>query len=543
MLRSFLVNEGYNGSFSEMIKDWEDAGFPKIEDAFVQPLFNDGTDGLWADPSDMSTMFQDSAGVTPVTTPGQAVGLMLDKSRGLVRGANAAAAGPTTVFAPWVSLGGGRYSIDGSQASYQSLYYEGILEVGATYEVTFTVESTTGAIRLASQLNSIDITGTGEKKAHLVAASSNFNIQAPPGVVATIEVGEVRKVPGNHLKQPTASKRPIYGVVPKGGRRNLLTWTEEFNQSPWLEVSTTVIRGELAPDGSLTAIKVSGGGASYLYADAVVGSGQVKSIYARTVSGSGDVALLDHNTVTGAVKTLTTEWQRFEVVSNTADTGGANFYAVDFRGGTLGEVLLWHPQLEEGAIATPYQRVVNQYDVTERGVETLHYLSFDGVDDQLESLTRFGMSANPSLYASFGMEAITYDSTVKRLFHIGDNSARTIAGSVGTEGMAWRHNDGNIIFGILTASENYVVSYLRAAGDTYGDQRAFVDGVEQIETSVGNALQTPASTVDATYIGSSVNGDYYVGKMFGAVLTASALDKSARGKTERYLARKSGVTL
>lgn len=36
--------------------------------------------GVWYDPSDLSTMFQDSAGTIPVTAPGQPVGLILDKS-------------------------------------------------------------------------------------------------------------------------------------------------------------------------------------------------------------------------------------------------------------------------------------------------------------------------------------------------------------------------------------------------------------------------------------------------------------------------------
>ena len=43
-------------------------------------LFAGGTEGAWYDPSDLSTLFQDSAGTTPVTASGQPVGKMLDKS-------------------------------------------------------------------------------------------------------------------------------------------------------------------------------------------------------------------------------------------------------------------------------------------------------------------------------------------------------------------------------------------------------------------------------------------------------------------------------
>lgn len=36
---------------------------------------------VWIDPSDISTLYQDAAGTTPVTTPGHAVGKIIDKSR------------------------------------------------------------------------------------------------------------------------------------------------------------------------------------------------------------------------------------------------------------------------------------------------------------------------------------------------------------------------------------------------------------------------------------------------------------------------------
>jgi len=46
----------------------------------IADLFASSEQGAWYDPSDLSTLFQDSAGTTPVTTAGQPVGLMLDNS-------------------------------------------------------------------------------------------------------------------------------------------------------------------------------------------------------------------------------------------------------------------------------------------------------------------------------------------------------------------------------------------------------------------------------------------------------------------------------
>lgn len=48
---------------------------------YVAGMFGSGEQGVWYDPSDKSTMFQDAAGTIPVTAVGQPVGLMLDKSK------------------------------------------------------------------------------------------------------------------------------------------------------------------------------------------------------------------------------------------------------------------------------------------------------------------------------------------------------------------------------------------------------------------------------------------------------------------------------
>jgi len=71
-------------------------------------LFAGGIAGAWYGPSDLSTLFQDSAGTTPVTTAGQPVGRMLDNSGRANHAVQAtAAARPTYETAP------DRVTIDG----------------------------------------------------------------------------------------------------------------------------------------------------------------------------------------------------------------------------------------------------------------------------------------------------------------------------------------------------------------------------------------------------------------------------------------------
>ncbi len=55
-------------------------------------LFAASEVGVWYDPSDFSTMFQDSAGTTPVTAVGDPVGKILDKSGNLKHATQATAA-------------------------------------------------------------------------------------------------------------------------------------------------------------------------------------------------------------------------------------------------------------------------------------------------------------------------------------------------------------------------------------------------------------------------------------------------------------------
>lgn len=87
-------------------------------------LFANGEQGAWYDPSDLSTLFQDSAGSIPVTADGQPVGLMLDKS-----GNGNDASQDTSTARPI-------YRTDGT---YSWLEFDGIDDSLATAAVDFTV--------------------------------------------------------------------------------------------------------------------------------------------------------------------------------------------------------------------------------------------------------------------------------------------------------------------------------------------------------------------------------------------------------------------
>ena len=84
-------------------------------------LFAASESGVWYDPSDLTTLFTDVAGTTPVTTAGQTVALMLDKSgNGLHATQATAAARPA-------------YQTDGT---YHWLAFDGVDDFLATPTIT-----------------------------------------------------------------------------------------------------------------------------------------------------------------------------------------------------------------------------------------------------------------------------------------------------------------------------------------------------------------------------------------------------------------------
>ena len=281
-------------------------------------LFANGEVGVWYDPSDLSTLFQDTSGTTPVTTPGQTVALMLDNS------------------------------------------------------------------------------------------GNDF-----------------------HATQPTAAARPTYGIVPAGGRRNLLEYTEDLTNAAWTKFRSTITsNATTAPDGTTTADLVLDNATSGSHAVAqvvpnlIAGIKYVFSVYAKDYSGDrylqirpqGDgtgrgyvsVDLTDGSIVQeggtnyddAVVTPLDNGWYLIQLLgyvfssidgneglglylSNSPTSGESPSYA----GNNTSGIYIWGAQLEAGSTATAYQKVTTQFDVTEAGVESLGYLSFDGVDDWMVTPT------------------------------------------------------------------------------------------------------------------------------------------------------------
>jgi hypothetical protein len=392
-------------------------------------LFAASEPGVWYDPSDLTTMFQDTAGTTPVTTPGQTVALLLDKSKGLVLGSelvtngdfSAGSTGWTQVSGSWTFSDGRAIAANADSIKRLSNTTSSMV-AGRWYKITWSQYAGvgTGAANwsIPGVWSGVDnfanggsyINGEGEKTVYFLApVSGQFYLYNFEQAVEFDNIS-VKELPGNHATQATTASRPTYGIVPLGGRRNLLTRTEEFNDSYWTKSNSAItanadgvadlvypltsgtLRGVERSLGAVSSAahtisieaKASGLNFLYLYGAQgnVVGYFNLSTGAVGTV-GSGLTATIT-NVGGGYYRcTVTQTVTNLFIYAGGCDANGSTQATAS---GTNG-IIIRNIQLELGSTATAYQRVTTQYDVTESGVQSLSYLSFDGVDDFLVTPT------------------------------------------------------------------------------------------------------------------------------------------------------------
>lgn len=246
-------------------------------------LFAAGEQGVWFDPSDLSTMFQDFVGATPVTAPGQTVGLILDKSQGLSRGPEKRADGFT------VSTGTGVASyntatgigsverIDGS--NFSNVVFSGI-EPDTFYEIDFEyVSGTAPGISLRSNVgvDSLVTLTVGQRLTVRLRTTTadlrvSANFSAAPNT-ANFQVHSVRKLSGNHANQATAASQPIYQVDGNGKAGLLFDGVDDFlvtrTITPGVDTAQVFagVRKFSASEGQITEISASAPGSLQLRAN------------------------------------------------------------------------------------------------------------------------------------------------------------------------------------------------------------------------------------------------------------------------------------
>lgn len=388
-------------------------------------LFAASEPGVWYDPSQINTLFQDSAGTTPVTAPGQTVGLMLDKS--------------------------GR---------------------------------------------------------------------------------------GNHATQATSTQRPIYGINPIVGTRNLLIYTEQFDDAIWIKSAATIgIDVAISPDGTQNAdklIETATTAMHYMYRTMtpVNATAYTFSVYAkaagRTIfrinagggfvtTGTFDLSAVTATLNAGTSATITpvgNDWYRCTVsgVSSSTTAGqcqtilNTGTYAGD---GTSG-IFFWGAQMEVSSTATAYQKVVSQYEVTQAGVQSVGYLSFDGVDDGMVTPTITPAIDKAQVFAG-----------LRKLSDAGRGIAVELSATVATNNGAFTFN----------APSGIAANYSFSSKGTVG---------------VDLPVTTYTSPITNVFTGTSdIIGDLITIRVNGAQVATSSVDQGTGNYLAYplYIGRRGGTTL
>ena len=262
-------------------------------------LFANGEEGAWYDPSDLTTLYQDSKGLTPVTGTGQPVGLMLDKSKGLTLGSEAVTNGTFDTDTDWTK--GTGWTISGGVASFvatgsQANLTQSCLTIGKTYKISWDQTSSAGSLVIYVGITAPagPVSGSGNKSL-IVTASGNTTlyIQAQSTFTGTIDNFSIRELPGNHATQSSSTKRPV--LQSSGG----LYYLDFDGADDWMR--TTFGAAQAQPNTIAAALKFDQGSRNEFVVDGV--STDRNAIYKTTT----DLQLFAGSSITDPSAAGTTE--------------------------------------------------------------------------------------------------------------------------------------------------------------------------------------------------------------------------------------------
>lgn len=215
---------------------------------------------------------------------------------------------------------------------------------------------------------------------------------------------------GNHASQATTAQKPLRARIPLGGRRNMLTYTEDFSNAAWSKSNATATATKITENSSLgqhSAAQTATVIASTVYTASVELKAGERT-FARVISYDGGSHFygIVVNLTTGAFVSVSQGgthssdayaitdagdgYWRIAVTTSIASTFRqlvVNLYSdsttATYTGDGTSGLFARNAQIELGSSATAYQKVVADWDVTESGVTSIPALYFDGSDDSL----------------------------------------------------------------------------------------------------------------------------------------------------------------
>ena len=519
-------------------------------------LFAASEPGVWYDPSDLSTLFQDAAGTTAVTGVEQPVGLMLDKSRGLVLGSELVTNGNFATDTNWTKEGG--WSITGGQALFNGPANRGLIQnIGLTAnvvgKVTIVVASvTTGGLTIQFGYNTATATitapGTYTYTLSAGAVPSIYIVSVGTSQFAISSVS-VKLVAGNHLSQSTSASRPVLSA-----RYNMLTYTEQFDNAYWAKFNSSITANATsAPNGTTTAdalIPSATNGQHSFYVSNIAGAGTYTSSISVKAFGYNTIQLylfdgsfkgtatarLDLGTVVIAgsgspIGSITSEgngWYRVVLTATTSASTemgmyvGNNGSVATYVGDTVSGVYIWGADLRvtnDGVGLPAYQRVTTATDYDTSGFPS--FLRFDGTDDSLATGS-IDFSATDKMSVFAGLRKLSDDT---------DRCFVELSATVNTSSGA---------FGIFAPSAISVP----VAGKYVGSLRGTAQSVSELTTYTAPTTNTLSAQYNIAGASIAAESIYRVnGSAPSETTNGTQAGTGSFGNYPLYIGRRGGTTL
>jgi hypothetical protein len=385
---------------------------------------------------------------------------------------------------------------------------------------------------------------------------------------------------GNNGTQATADQRSAWGRVPKRGRVNLLTWTEDFSNAVWVKSNATA-SGKVITDASnsfglaqqinipvingstytlSTSIKKTTSATTYpllqlgrsmldLPADyaaiivntnngtvnAVVGGGYTAPTSSSIVSDPND-ATCWLVSLTDTMVATSTRVQLYPAASSNGTTLSATAQgSAEFR----------FAQLEAGS-ATNYQRVTTAFDITEPGQTNCYYLQPDGVNDGYVTSNNLDLSGTDKVTVFAAVRQLSNSTTSVLVEQQGfaTNSFGMFAPRTTGAGCGFVSRGSTARDATATGFAAPVTLVITGIGDISGDvSRIRVNGVQQAENLLDQGTGNYGN--QALYLFRRIGGTLPANlQCFASIVAGGSYSLATIQRVEQILSKYTpGVTL